>query len=110
MKRQRFFRMGGVNHLAQTLMIYMAILSIWAFASMGYDKNQAKKRRQRVPERNLWLLAILGGGVGSYLGMQVFRHKTRKTGFRIGFLLLAMADIMLILAALGVRLPSTITY
>ncbi|ARD47164.1 DUF1294 domain-containing protein [Sporosarcina sp. P33] len=92
--------------MAQTLLIYMAVLSVWAFVAMGYDKRQAQKKNQRIPERNLWLLALLGGGVGAYFGMQVFHHKTRKTHFRIGFLLLAMMDIVIVLAIYGVKLPS----
>ena len=96
--------------MAQTLLIYMVILSIWAFAAMGYDKKQAQKNKPRVPERNLWLLALLGGGVGSYFGMQFFHHKTRKTNFRIGFLLLMMIDIVVLLAVYGVKLPTTIMF
>lgn len=95
--------------MAQTLMIYMAILSIWAFAAMGFDKNKHKEKK-RIPERNLWLLALLGGGVGAYFGMQIFRHKTRKTAFRIGFLLFAMLDAVILLAASGVKLPTSITF
>ena len=93
--------------MANTLLIYMAVISVWAFAAMGYDKKQAQKKKSRVPERNLWLLAILGGGVGSYFGMQFFHHKTRKTNFRIGFLLLMMIDIVVLLAVYGVRMPTT---
>ncbi|ARF16344.1 DUF1294 domain-containing protein [Sporosarcina ureae] len=96
--------------MAQTLLMYMAILSLWAFGAMGYDKSQAKKKKQRIPERNLWLLAVLGGGVGAYMGMQFFHHKTRKTHFRIGFLLLMMIDIVLLLAIYGVKLPTTVTF
>lgn len=96
--------------MAQTVLIYMIILSIWAFGAMGFDKRQAQKKRQRIPERNLWLLALLGGGVGAYFGMQFFHHKTRKTAFRIGFLLLAMADIVLLLYLYGVRMPGTIIH
>ena len=96
--------------MAQTLLIYMAILSVWAFAAMGYDKKQAQKKKQRVPERNLWLLALLGGGVGAYFGMQFFHHKTRKTNFRIGFLLLMLIDIVILLAVYGVKLPASVTF
>ena len=52
-------------------------MSVWAFTAMGYDKRQAKKKGQRIPEKNLWFLAILGGGIGAYFGMQMFRHKTQ---------------------------------
>lgn len=93
--------------MAYTLLIYMAILSVWAFAAMGYDKKQAQKKRPRIKERSLWLLAWLGGGVGAYLGMQIFHHKTRKTNFRIGFLLLALLDIVLLLRYFGFELPTS---
>ena len=73
------------------VLIWIAIMSVWAFLAMGYDKRQAKKKGQRIPEKNLWFLAILGGGIGAYFGMQIFRHKTRHTSFRIGFLMLAIA-------------------
>ncbi|PIC65272.1 hypothetical protein CSV79_03110 [Sporosarcina sp. P13] len=96
--------------MAQTLMIYMAILSVWAFVAMGYDKKQAQKKKQRIPERNLWLLAFLGGGVGAYFGMQVFHHKTRKTTFRVGFLLLAMLDIVILLMSAGFELPTSLIF
>ncbi|WP_342505405.1 DUF1294 domain-containing protein [Sporosarcina sp. FSL K6-2383] len=88
---------------------WIMFMSIWVFAAMGYDKRQAKKRGRRVPERNLWLLAILGGGIGAYLGMQMFRHKTRHTSFRIGFLLLAMVYGVGMLYLLGVRMPGGFT-
>ena len=86
-------------------MSWVIFMSIWAFAAMGYDKRQAKKKGQRVPERNLWLLAVLGGGIGAYFGMQMFRHKTRHTEFRIGFLILAIAYGIGILYLLGVHIP-----
>lgn len=90
-------------------LIWIAIMSIWAFAAMGYDKQQAKKRLMRIPEKNLWLLAVLGGGIGSYFGMQFFQHKTRRTSFRIGFLMLALVYAILILYLLGITMPTITT-
>ena len=92
--------------LQTTALIWIAFMSVWAFAAMGYDKRQAKKKGQRVPEKNLWFLAFLGGGIGAYFGMQMFRHKTRHTSFRIGFLMLAILTGVLILYLLGVTLPT----
>ncbi|GEN82248.1 hypothetical protein SLU01_05600 [Sporosarcina luteola] len=86
---------------------WIAFISIWSFASMGYDKAQAKRKGRRVPEKNLWLLAIVGGGIGAYLGMMTFNHKTRHTAFRIGFLLLAAIYIGLIIYLLGFDLLGT---
>ncbi len=85
---------------------WIVLLSVAAFAVMGYDKRQAARRGWRVPEKRLWLLAAAGGGIGAYFGMQTFRHKTRHTAFRIGFLLLALIDAVLLLCLFGVRMPS----
>ena len=78
------------------LWIIVVVMSAIAFFTMRYDKNQARKGRQRVPENTLWLLALLGGGPGAYAGMQAFRHKTKHTQFRIGFLVLALLDLFLL--------------
>lgn len=86
-------------------LIWIGVLSLWAFAAMGFDKRQAKNKSRRVPEKNLWLLAIIGGGIGAYFGMQMFRHKTRHTNFRVGFLMLAIVYVALVLYLLGVHFP-----
>lgn len=88
-----------MNELIISWIIFM---SIWSFAAMGFDKSRAKKRKRRVSEKNLWLLAIIGGGIGAYVGMLIFKHKTRNTAFRIGFLLLAAVYIMVIIYTLGI--------
>lgn len=87
-------------------LIYIGVMSVLAFITMGYDKHQAKKKASRIPEKNLWALAILGGGIGAYFGMQTFRHKTRHTSFRIGFLMLALIYAILILYFLGITVPT----
>jgi uncharacterized membrane protein YsdA (DUF1294 family) len=76
---------------------YFAALSILAFAMMRIDKSQARRRGWRIPEKNLWAAALFGGGIGAYMGMMMFRHKTRHTNFRIGFLMLAIVDAALII-------------
>ena len=66
------------------LLVYLAVMSLIAFAAFGLDKFKAKTNRWRIPERTLFLLAILGGGAGAFLGMKVFRHKTRHSQFVFG--------------------------
>ena len=66
------------------LLVYLAVMSLIAFAAFGLDKFKAKTNRWRIPERTLFLLAILGGGAGAFLGMKVFRHKTRHCQFVFG--------------------------
>ncbi len=72
-------------------------LSLILFFTMGYDKGQAIKGGRRVPEKQLFALAVLGGATGGLLGMRAFRHKTRHLSFRIGFTALTVLQ----LAALG---------
>lgn len=60
---------------------FITLMSLIGFISMGLDKHKAKKKAWRIPERTLLLLAFLGGGIGSFLGMHIFRHKTRHGKF-----------------------------
>ncbi len=66
------------------LFSYLLLMSLILFAFMGADKRRAKRRAWRVPERTLFWLAALGGGLGGVLGMLAFRHKTRHASFCIG--------------------------
>ena len=68
-----------------------------AFFLMGTDKRWARRGKRRIPERTLFLSAVLGGALGGTLGMHFFHHKTRHWYFRWGYPLL----LILQLAALG---------
>lgn len=67
----------------QVLASWIIALSVATFAAYGWDKAQAKRERQRIPEKRLHGLALAGGFVGGWLGMVVFRHKTRKPIFKV---------------------------
>ena len=62
----------------------------------GYDKWRSRAGGRRVPEFVLHALAIAGGSLGAYLGMQVFRHKTIKGSFRIAFWLIIVLQVTLL--------------
>ena len=66
-----------------SLLIYLIIINILSFILMGYDKYCAIKNKWRIKEKTLLGLAIIGGGIGIYLGMKTFRHKTQKPIFQI---------------------------
>ena len=76
--------------------IFIILMSIIAFGAMGVDKRKAKQHKHRISEKTLWILALIGGSIGSYLGMIFFRHKTKHLNFRIGFTLLAVGQLILI--------------
>jgi uncharacterized membrane protein YsdA (DUF1294 family) len=62
----------------------LLVINLFGFILMGIDKSRAKKRQFRISERTLWIVAICGGAVGSTIGMNVFRHKTKYRTFQIG--------------------------
>jgi len=69
------------------IVIYYFAANIILFALMGIDKNKAKKHKWRIKEHTLFAFSFLGGGIGGFLGMKVFHHKTKKNLFYIVFLL-----------------------
>mgnify|MGYP003765734569 CR=1 FL=1 len=58
--------------------------NLFACGLMGWDKNLARRQQGRVPERTLFLVALLGGSLGVWAGMYLFRHKTRHLSFTYG--------------------------
>ncbi len=64
--------------------VWLIAINVAGFVVFGYDKRCAVGHRWRVPERTLFLIALLGGSAGSYAGMVLFRHKTRHWKFRVG--------------------------
>ncbi len=78
------------------LLIWLAVVNSISLLAMGMDKFKARRGAWRIPERRIWLLAWLGGSPGAWLGMQVFRHKTRHPAFSIGLPVLAILQILLL--------------
>ena len=66
------------------VIIWLVIINLAAFAVFGIDKKRAKKGQWRIPEKTLFLSAILGGSIGAILGMYIFHHKTKHWYFQIG--------------------------
>ncbi len=70
-----------MNHL---WIIYLVAANLTGFAAMGIDKQKAVRHKWRIPEKTLFIIALLGGSLGSLAGMYFFRHKTRHLTFVIG--------------------------
>ncbi len=66
------------------LFLYLLIINLVAFCLMGADKRRAVRHHWRIPEKTLFLAAILGGSAGSIAGMRLFRHKTKHRYFKYG--------------------------
>ena len=87
------------------LLIWVLAWTLIAFALMGIDKWKAKHDSWRIPEKTLFLSAILGGSVGALAGMYLFHHKTKHLSFTVGMpLILAVQVILVLLLAFRLQL------
>ncbi|WP_397327123.1 DUF1294 domain-containing protein [Paenibacillus oceani] len=66
------------------IILYLVIINVVGFFMFGYDKSMAVRKRRRVPEKRLFLVAAIGGAAGALIGMRAFRHKTKHLSFTIG--------------------------
>lgn len=65
------------------LIVYLVLVNILGFVLYGLDKAKSKGKGRRIPERTLLLVAGIGGGAGCWLGMMLFRHKTKHVRFKV---------------------------
>lgn len=75
----------------------LVIMNAAAFILMGLDKAKAKAGKWRIPEKTLFLVTALFGGLGGTLGMHFFRHKTKHWYFKFGFPALLVIQIALLI-------------
>ncbi len=86
-------------HYCMEISLIFALLSLIAFVLYGMDKYKAKHGRRRISEKTLLLSAFFFGGIGAYLGMRVFHHKTKHWYFQLLlplFMLLQLAFLALL--------------
>ena len=84
---------GGTKNL----IIYLAVINFIGFIAMWSDKRKAQKNQWRTPEGTLMGICLLGGGIGTILGMYKFRHKTKKLKFTVGMPTILIAEIILLI-------------
>ena len=81
----------------KNIIIYLIVINIIGFLAMWLDKRKAQKGRWRIQEKTLFMITLLGGGVGTITGMYTFRHKTQKMGFVIGFPAILILEIITVI-------------
>ena len=86
---------------AAIVLAYLLVVNIVGFAMMGIDKRRAKRDAWRIPERNFFIVAVLGGALGCYIGMQVFHHKTLHKAFAIGMPAILIVQILVPIVLYG---------
>lgn len=83
------------------IMWYLLAINVVVFLLYGLDKQKARKNRWRIPEKTLLMMAVLGGGIGAYVGMKVFRHKTQKPKFYIGVPVIVLLQVTIVAFIFG---------
>ena len=74
--------------------LYILVINLIGFFIMWYDKRKAQRGSWRTPEKTLFTITLLGGGIGTIIGMYKFRHKTKKMRFTIGFPTILITEIV----------------
>lgn len=77
------------------IVVWFVFINAVAYIVMSDDKRRARQRKERTPEKSLFLLAAIGGALGILLAMNFKRHKTKHASFRIGIPLLLLLNAVL---------------
>ena len=88
---------GLITYLTPlNVIVYLLAINLIGLLIMYIDKRKAIKGNWRIPEKTLILIALLGGSIGTIIGMYWFRHKTKKLRFTIGFPVILLTEIIVI--------------
>lgn len=79
------------------ILIYLIIINLITFIVFALDKICAIKKKWRYKVVTLLGLCFIGGSLGGFLAMHLFRHKTKKKIFVIGVPLMLIIQIMILL-------------
>lgn len=80
--------------LSEMLLIYLIVVNILGFLIMLIDKKKAEKGKWRIQEKTIFIVTLLGGGIGTISGMYIFRHKTKKLQFTVGLPVITILEIL----------------
>lgn len=83
------------------IVIFIFLLfNLFTFFLFYVDKRRAIKNKSRISERTLLVLSFIGGGIGAWIGMRWFRHKTQKLKFKIGLPIAAVTSTIVLASLL----------
>ncbi|WP_423230659.1 DUF1294 domain-containing protein [Clostridium disporicum] len=85
-----------MNNLIKYFTIYFIIINFVSFILMYIDKRRAIKKEWRISEHTLILISLLGGSIGSLIGMYTFRHKTKHLKFKVGIPIILVIQLLVI--------------
>ncbi|MGL4772290.1 MAG: DUF1294 domain-containing protein [Clostridium sp.] len=79
-------------------LVYLIIINVCGFLIMYIDKSRARSNSWRIKESTLFFIALIGGSLGSILGMNFFRHKTKHLSFKLGLPAILVIQVFLYLS------------
>lgn len=82
------------------VLIYFISMNLFGLYNMYRDKQRAIKRQYRIPEKQLFFVSVIGGSLGSWIGMYLFHHKTKHWYFVLGMPLIVLIHILVLFLAL----------
>ena len=80
---------------------YYALINIVLYVTMVIDKKRAIKDGWRIPEKNMFIMAVLGGGLGGLVAMVFKRHKNRHMDFILVFTMTAILHMLVAFLLIG---------
>lgn len=80
--------------MSSIALVAVVVLNAVTFVLFGVDKRRAKLGKRRIPERRLLGFAWASGFLGAWIGMSLFRHKTRKRSFQIWMVLVTALNLL----------------
>ena len=86
-------------HIWYAVIFYFIVINPLGLCLMGLDNSKARCHAWRISEKSLFLVSILGGSLGTWAGMYLFRHKTKHWYFVLGmpFIFILQAGLFIYL-------------
>ncbi len=77
--------------------IYIIAVNLVTFVTYCIDKYKSIKRKWRISEATLLTMAVIGGSIGAWTGMKVWRHKTMHKKFTIGIPIVFVIHLFIVI-------------
>lgn len=75
------------------MIYYLCAVNLIGLFVMWLDKRKAIRHEWRIPEKTLFFVSLIGGSVGTLVGMYLFHHKTKKWYFVVGMPLMLIVQV-----------------
>ncbi|WP_411168072.1 DUF1294 domain-containing protein [Clostridium sp. MB05] len=80
--------------MKNNLIYYIFLVNLIAFIVIYTDKQKAIRKKWRIKESTIIFLSLMGGSIGTYIGMYTFRHKTKHLKFTLGVPMIILAQVL----------------